>query len=52
LFKTAEKLVKEGDKDGAVVLLKRALELDPNLELNPKEEIKQWANSVAYFPRI
>ena len=42
LFETAEKLAKEGDKESALALLERALELDSDLDLNPQQEVERW----------
>jgi len=45
LFETAEKLAKENDIEGAVNLLKRAVELDPELTIDPQQEAQRLANS-------
>ena len=46
LFEAAEKLAKAGDKDGAVALLERALELDSDLTWNSQEEAERLATSA------
>ena len=46
LFEAAEKLTEEGNKDRAIALLERALELDPNLNLNPQQEVEVWEAST------
>ncbi|MGI9316705.1 MAG: hypothetical protein ACR2QW_05185, partial [bacterium] len=43
LFETAAKLAKENDIEGAVTLLKLALELDPELAFDPKQEALRLA---------
>ena len=40
-----------GDKAGALALLERALELDPDLQLKPQEQVDRWANSTEQFER-
>lgn len=45
LFEAAEKLAKENDIEGAVALLERAVELDPELELDPEQEARRLAKS-------
>ena len=44
LFESAEKLAKAGEWDQALALLERAVELDPSLELNPEQQLEQWAS--------
>jgi WD40 repeat protein len=46
LFETAEKLAREGDKAGAIALLERAIELEPELDLKPQEEVERWTMSA------
>lgn len=47
LFETAEKLAKENDMAGSVTLLERAVELDPELTIDPEEEAQRLAGSAA-----
>ena len=47
LFETAAKLAKENDMAGAVALLERAVELDPELGLDPRQEAQRLAESGA-----
>jgi WD40 repeat protein/class 3 adenylate cyclase/energy-coupling factor transporter ATP-binding protein EcfA2 len=46
LLEAAAKLAKENDTAGAVALLKRALELDPELKLDPEQEAQRLAKSA------
>jgi WD40 repeat protein len=46
LFETAEKLARAGDKAAALALLERALELDPDLDLKPQEQVESWLQST------
>ena len=46
LFETAEKLAKEGNKEKAMTLLERAIELDTTLKINPQKKIEQWLQSA------
>ncbi len=46
LFETAEKLAKDNDRVGAVSLLARAVELDPDLAFDPEEEVERLAEKV------
>ena len=45
LFEAAEKLAKEGDKENALALLERAVELDSGLDLNPQQEVERWGKN-------
>jgi len=45
LFEAAAKLAKENDMAGAVALLERAVELDPELDLDPEQEARRLAKS-------
>jgi WD40 repeat protein len=45
LFETAAKLAKENDMEAAVALLKRAVELDPDLTFNPEQEALRLAEA-------
>jgi hypothetical protein len=47
LFEAAEKLAKENDMAGAVALLERAVELDPELTIDPEQEAQRLAGSDA-----
>jgi len=47
LFEAAEKLAKENDMEGAVTLLERAVELAPELDLDPEQEARKLAKSNA-----
>jgi len=45
LFEAAEKLAKENDIEGAVILLERAVELDPELTIDPEQEALRLAKT-------
>ena len=47
LFETAARLAKENDMAGAVALLERAMELDPELGLDPRQEAQRLAKHDA-----
>jgi WD40 repeat protein len=47
LFEAAENLAKENDRAGAVALLERAVELDPELTIDPEQEAQRLAESGA-----
>ena len=46
LFEAAGKLARENDIEGAVALLARAVELDPDLKLDPQKEAERLAKSA------
>jgi len=47
LIVSAEKLAKSGDRDAALALLQRAVELDSTLQLDPILQVKEWADSIS-----
>ncbi len=47
LFEAAEKLAKENNMAGSVSLLERAMDLDPELDIDPKAEAQRLAESDA-----
>jgi len=47
LFEAAAKLAKENDMEGALALLERAVEIDPELTIDPEQEAQRLAESGA-----
>ena len=46
ILETAEKLAQQNDISGAVTLIERAVELDPDLDLDPQEEAQRLASQA------